>query len=397
MSGAKRFTALLAVILLAATACATAKGTPPAVVKEVKQQKIGTLAVLDFDAANVEKDLGAAVSELVRSEISAMEDLPYTVVERVMLNRVLKEQELAMSGIITDTKAVKIGKILYAEHLVMGRIVRAGNQYRVDGKIVETGTAIVKKQAYHDVRSREEIPEAARIVSYRLFDREYVHGRNTTVISSDANGFYATIYTDSRGIHRGGKIYLQREGDKFTGWTMEDIGKAAMEGTVSGEYLNGYYRARYGYGNFTFRVVEGGKYLVGTYYQVSNGAHGDWIGAKGEAFSLPPDLYTGKWKRGDRCLAKWSGDSWWYPGRVADVRDSMYLIKYDDGDSEWRLEMYLAGEDLKPGDTVFGKWKSGGRYYRGLVAERKGEELFIKYDDGDKEWTTVGRVRVMTP
>ena len=64
------------------------------------------------------------------------------------------------------------------------------------------------------------------------------------------------------------------------------------------------------------------------------------------------------------------------------------------GDSEWRLEKYIVPEKIAKGDIVFGNWQSKGRYYRGKVAERNGLKLFIKYDDGDTEWTTVGKVRV---
>jgi len=364
--------------------------------KESAEIKEGqTLAVMSFDSINAGKDIGVAVSEIIRSEISSMDDIPYTVVERIMLNRVLQEQELSMTGLVSTSRAVKIGKILYANYLLMGRVIEAGDRYRISASIVETNTAIVKKQVYEDVRGEHDIPLASKAVSYKLFDRQIDYGQPGEKPALSVDGTYASVYTDARGIHHGGSIVLRIKGNRVQGYNIAQIGRADMYGVIEGDFINGYYKAHYGYGNFTFRVSEGGKHLIGSYYQVSNGAHGDWIAVRGDAFKLPDELYTGKWETGDRCLVKWSGDGYWYPGRVARKEDGLYFIAYDDGDKEWRFEKYIREENLKPGDVVFAKWKSGRRYYRGKIAMRKGDNIFINYDDGDKEWTTVSMVRVI--
>jgi hypothetical protein len=180
-----------------------------------------------------------------------------------------------------------------------------------------------------------------------------------------------------------------------TGYNDEPIGRAEMTGTISGDQISGMYRASYGYGNYTFRVSADRSEIVGDYYQISNGAHGDWIAVKGEKFRLPKSLYSGKWKTGDRVLVKWSKDAYWYPATVAGVEDSMYSIEYLDGDSEYRFEKFLQAEKLGPGDAVFGNWQGKGKYFKGKITKRNGDDIHIKYDDGDQEDTTIGRVRVI--
>jgi hypothetical protein len=378
--------------LIMALSCSTETGQ----VKGIKPvMRIGTLAVMSFDSGNAGKDVGAAISEIVRTEIAAMGDIPYTVVERIMLNKVLMEQELSMTGLISKSDALKVGKILYADYLVMGRIIMFGDTYRISASIVETNTSIIKKQVIEDVSSERDIPIASKSISYKLFDKEFRREWISEKVPVSVEGIYASVYTDASGLHQGGRIFLRVEGNRISGYNIAKIGRAEMYGTISGDFINGYYKAHYGYGNYSFRISGVGKYLIGTYYQVSNGANGDWIAVKGDTFNLPEQLFTGKWKVGDPCLVKWSGDGYWYPGRVSQVKDGLYFIRYDDGDSEWRFEKYIREEKLKPGDVVFGRWRSGNRYYRGRITARKGSDIFIHYDDGDEEWTTISRVRVL--
>ena len=371
--------------------CSTDSGQ----VKEKPPARIGTLAVMNFDSGNAGKNVGIAISEIVRTEIAAMRDIPYTVVERIMLNQVLREQELSMTGLVSTSDAVKIGKILYADYLVMGRIIRVAGRYRISASIVETSTSVIKKQVIEDVPGERDIPVASKSVSYKLFDREFSYEKVDETATPSAEWVYASVYTDARGLHQGGRIFLRVEGNRIRGYNTAKIGRAEMYGTISGDFINGYYKAHYGYGNFSFRISDGGAYLIGTYYQVTNGANGDWIAVRGDTFKLPEKLFRGRWKVGDHCLAKWSGDGYWYPGRVSRIRDGLYFVRYDDGDSEWRFEKYIREEKLKPGDVVFGRWKSGRRYYRGRITMRKGDSIHIEYDDGDKEWTTISRVRVL--
>lgn len=367
-----------------------------------KQSAKQNLAVMNFDSNTGDAEIGTAASELVRCEIMTLDDIPYTLIERGMLNAVLKEQEFAMTGAVEDRQNAQVGKLLYAEYLVVGKLTKLAGSYRLTAAIVETNTAAVKKQAYDDLGSMGELPLSAKRVALRLFGRPVPETANPSQKSdakpmdwnASVSGSFVAVYSDRSGFHGGGRIVLEQSGGTITGYSEDPIGRADISATLTGEFINGYYKAPYGYGNFSFRVTDGGRCLIGTYYQVSNGARGDWIAVRGESFTLPKELFSGKWKKGARCLVRWSGDDYAYPAAVDDIKDGMYHIQYDDGDSEWRLEKYIAPEKLAKGDIVFGNWKSKGRYYRGRIAERSGEKVLIDYDDGDTEWTTVEKVRV---
>lgn len=45
------------------------------------------------------------------------------------------------------------------------------------------------------------------------------------------------------------------------------------------------------------------------------------------------------------------------------------------------------------GDRIEGNWKSGGTWYPGKIGRIQGEKVYIQYDDGDVEWTTLQYIR----
>ena len=387
-----------AVLCMAVIAAPLGHKSADAQQKSVKQN----LAVMNFESGTGDREIGVTASELVRCEIMTLDDIPYSLIERGMLNAVLKEQEFAMTGAVSDRENAQVGKLLYAEYLVVGKLTKLPGSYRLTAAIVETNTAAVKKQVYDDLGSMNELPLSAKRVALRLLGRTVPESAAAKQKSDEKkfsdkgriSGSYSAVYTDKSGFHGGGRIVLEQDGDAITGYSDDAIGRAEISASLTGEFINGYYKAPYGYGNFSFRLAEGGRCLIGSYYQISNGAHGDWIAVRGETFSLPEELYSAKWKKGARCLVRWSGDDYFYPATIDEIRDRLYHVQYDDGDSEWRLEKYIAPEKIAKGDVVFCNWQSKGRYYRGKVAERNGSKVFIKYDDGDTEWTTVGKVRL---
>lgn len=56
--------------------------------------------------------------------------------------------------------------------------------------------------------------------------------------------------------------------------------------------------------------------------------------------------------------------------------------------------MFIAGPvfaELNVNDRVACRWKNGSTWYPGVIVEKTGRQVFIHYDDGDKEHTTVDK------
>lgn len=101
------------------------------------------------------------------------------------------------------------------------------------------------------------------------------------------------------------------------------------------------------------------------------------------------------WNVGDRVLARWFHDPFWYPATIREVDGERYYVKFDDGDKQWTPAEFLTQIDIEEGDPVFGRWQAGPEYLPGRVEQIGPEErIFVKYVDGDEEWTTISMVRV---
>jgi hypothetical protein len=100
------------------------------------------IAVLDFKSLLAPEQLGVAVAEILRTELGELGD--YTVIERGMLKQLLDEQALQLSGTVDSESAVKIGKLIGANIVVAGSIIKTGNIYTINSRFIEVETGIVK-------------------------------------------------------------------------------------------------------------------------------------------------------------------------------------------------------------------------------------------------------------
>ncbi len=96
-----------------------------------KARKLGTkrIAIIPFENKSGKKKYGA-IGEMITDQIiaellknpSAMEFLE--IISRDQLQQIMKEQKLGLSGIINETTAIEVGKILGVNELVIGQITQ---------------------------------------------------------------------------------------------------------------------------------------------------------------------------------------------------------------------------------------------------------------------------------
>ncbi|MCX5828495.1 MAG: hypothetical protein NTV58_10920 [Deltaproteobacteria bacterium] len=104
--------------------------------------KKSSVAVLDFESMGTEDYLGKAVSEIMRTALVSNQN--YRVVERAQINKALSEQKFQKSGIIDDKSAVEIGKVLGADLIIVGSVVKIGNAYTINSRMIEVKTGEAK-------------------------------------------------------------------------------------------------------------------------------------------------------------------------------------------------------------------------------------------------------------
>lgn len=101
-----------------------------------------TVAIFDFESKDeAVRDMGPKVATLVNANLSAEPQI--ITVERAELEKVLGEQELGLSGTVSQDTAAKVGHLTGAKVLVTGRVFKADKELIMVAKIIGTETSRV--------------------------------------------------------------------------------------------------------------------------------------------------------------------------------------------------------------------------------------------------------------
>jgi len=105
----------------------------------------------------VSEEFGIAVAEIFRTKIVGLGN--YTVIERGMIEQVLKEQELQLTGAVDSETAIEIGKLVGAQFVIIGSIMKTGTVYTINARLIEVETGIAKVGENITGQSEDEIPD----------------------------------------------------------------------------------------------------------------------------------------------------------------------------------------------------------------------------------------------
>jgi len=113
------------------------------------------VAVIDFQSIGDDPNIGRAVTEIIRTEL--VKTGKYKVVERALLDKILEEQKLQVSGLVDPDEAVEIGKMLRADLILSGSVAKIDRSYIINARFIEVRTGTVKKAGAIRGYSREEL------------------------------------------------------------------------------------------------------------------------------------------------------------------------------------------------------------------------------------------------
>lgn len=101
-----------------------------------------SVAVFDFESKEeAVKDFGAKVATLLNAHLSTDPNL--ILVERAELEKALGEQELGLSGTVSQETAAKVGHLTGAKVLITGKVFKADKDLMVVAKVIGTETSRV--------------------------------------------------------------------------------------------------------------------------------------------------------------------------------------------------------------------------------------------------------------
>ena len=161
-----------------------------------------SVGIVEFEEKNnigLEK-AGRIIAEWVVTEMKSIGK--FQIQERLLLNKVLEEQNLMLSGVIDGGQVVEIGKLYGVNALVTGSIMKVGETISVTGRIINLESGEVLKTFYD--KASQIYPETFATYSfetylYFLLAHELILKQNGIYVISDI-GVSFLQYLVERGI-----------------------------------------------------------------------------------------------------------------------------------------------------------------------------------------------------
>lgn len=127
----------LTCILLPSIALADLSADEKEPSKELRPIRVAMFDVDVLKGVDVE---GPAVVDSLSTMLSAMPQI--TVVDRNQIKKVAEEHQIALSGLAEGPSAIKLGKFLSAQYIIVGRASKIGQTYYLVLKIVDVETTV---------------------------------------------------------------------------------------------------------------------------------------------------------------------------------------------------------------------------------------------------------------
>ncbi|RKZ21612.1 hypothetical protein DRO29_06910 [Candidatus Bathyarchaeota archaeon] len=115
-----------------------------------------TIAVLEPVGIHGEQ---TALGEFLREEMVSVlgKEGKFQVVERELLSKVMEEQKLFLTGAVSESSAVEIGKLTGADYILTGTITPFENSFRLNLRLVEVESGRIVKTISGDISKNDDL------------------------------------------------------------------------------------------------------------------------------------------------------------------------------------------------------------------------------------------------
>ncbi len=205
------------------------------------------IAVIEFsDIDGRISNLGKFLAEELTTRLFSTGRL--NVIERQLINNVLKEQKLGMTGVLDEKSTKKVGAILGVDFLVTGTIADLGTDMKINARTIATDTGAVLSAASAVIPKNDQIRRLA--------------GSGSAEETGSSDRIAATSRPTRSGGAPGdivikGKLY-------FDGKPLSDYTNAAVTLRIYSQQLGQWTTPAYEYdaatASFTLHVIAEGNY-----------------------------------------------------------------------------------------------------------------------------------------
>ena len=106
------------------------------------------IAVIELSGVNIPKSAISALSDRLRSEL--LQTNHFQVIERDVMDEILKEQGFQQSGCTSNECAVEIGRLMDVENIIGGSINKVGNTFASTIRMINSRNGNIEKTVSFD-------------------------------------------------------------------------------------------------------------------------------------------------------------------------------------------------------------------------------------------------------
>ncbi len=183
---------------------------------EARVTRVGqrmSIAVLPFENKGGDPGLSGMVQDKMITSLYSLKR--FKILERTQIDKVLGEQKLGLTGAIDQNKAVKVGKLIGVDAILIGSITSGERGTGMDARLIDTenGTIITAKDALSDRSTLTDVRTMAQDIAIQIYnDVPLVEGY---VIKLDAVKCILDVGS-AKGMRKGMKMVVFKEGDAIT-------------------------------------------------------------------------------------------------------------------------------------------------------------------------------------
>lgn len=124
------------------------------------------LALFDLMGEDVDSLEAMAASKFLVTDI--VKTGKFIVLDRANIEMILGEQAFQRSGVTSAQDAVRIGKLLNVQKILLGGLLKLGDEYYLDVNVVDVETAAIALAARERCGSMDELPQLTERIAQQL-------------------------------------------------------------------------------------------------------------------------------------------------------------------------------------------------------------------------------------
>lgn len=148
-------------------------------------ERLPTLALLTIEDQGLNHMEMKLIINVLRNDL--VNAGVWQVLDRENMDKVLREQSLNSYGIVSDQDAIRLGRLLNVEKIMVGSIMNLGDEYFMELRIIDVATSTIEKSRTDRCASPEDLPD----MIHRLISR--MSGVAISAITGTGNPDASTV------------------------------------------------------------------------------------------------------------------------------------------------------------------------------------------------------------